>query len=163
MLLKKTVTDLDETDIEIMRIMQDDARITMRELARQVSMSPPSTAERVRRLEEGGFIQGYRTALDPAKLGYTTHAFILISKLRPDQVRPFYAQVQNIPEIVSVQKLYSGGYFAMVEVFCHSPKQLDAVQSHLVDLGYADQTTLLGAPNKEKLTGLDLELELGEE
>ena len=60
MLLKKTATDLDATDYEIMSIMQEDARITMRELAQRISLSPPSTAERVRRLEEGGFIQGYQ-------------------------------------------------------------------------------------------------------
>ena len=48
MLLKKTATDLDATDYEIMSIMQEDARITMRELAQRIALSPPSTAERVR-------------------------------------------------------------------------------------------------------------------
>lgn len=156
MLLKKTAADLDETDFAILRIMQEDARITMRELAQRVALSPPSTAERVRRLEEGGFIQGYRAALDPAKLGYTIHAYVLIAKLRPEQVRPFYRHVQDIPEIVAVQKLYSGGYFAMLDIYCQSTEQLDAVQSHLVDLGYSDQTTLVCSPNKEKQTGLNI-------
>lgn len=156
MLLKKTLEDLDATDFRILDIMQEDARITMRELAQRVALSPPSTAERVRRLEESGFIQSYQTLLDPSLLGYTTHAYILISKLRPDQVRPFYRDVQTIPQIVAVQKLYSGGYFAMLDVYCRDTAELDAVQSHLVDLGYGDQTTLLGAPGKEKLSGLPL-------
>ena len=155
-MFKKTAADLDDTDLEIMSVLQEDGRITMRELAQRIALSPPSTAERVRRLEEGGFIQGYRAELDPAKLGFDTHAYILVAKLRPDQVRPFYRHVQEIPEIVAVQKLYSGGYFAMLDVYCRSTEQLDAVQSHLVDLGYGDQTTFVCAPNKEKLTGLDL-------
>lgn len=161
MLLKKTATDLDATDYEIMSIMQEDARITMRELAQRISLSPPSTAERVRRLEEGGFIQGYHAELDPAILGLTTHALILIAKLRPDQVRPFYRHVQEIPQIVSVQKLYSGGYFAMLDVYCHSTEELDMVQTDLVDHGYGDQTTLVCAPNKEKQAKLDLRIDDG--
>ena len=156
MILKKTAADLDATDFEIMSIMQENARITMRELAQQIALSPPSTAERVRRLEESGFIQGYHAELDPAKLGYTTHALILIAKLRPDQVRPFYRHVQEIPQIVSVHKLYSGGYFAMLDIYCHSTEELDAVQTDLVDRGYADQTTFVCAPNKEKQAGFDL-------
>ena len=103
MILKKTAADLDATDFEIMNIMQENARITMRELAQQIALSPSSTAERVRRLEESGFIQGYHAELDPAKLGYTTHAMILVAKLRPEQVRPFYRYLQDIPQIVSVQ------------------------------------------------------------
>ena len=156
MILKKTAADLDATDFEIMNIMQENARITMRELAQQIALSPPSTAERVRRLEESGFIQGYHAELDPAILGLTTHALILIAKLRPEQVRPFYRHVQEIPQIVSVQKLYSGGYFAMLEVYCRSTEELDMVQTDLVDHGFADQTTLVCAPNKEKQTGFDL-------
>lgn len=156
MLLKKTATDLDATDLEIMSIMQEDARITMRDLAQRIALSPPSTAERVRRLEEGGFIQGYQAYLDPSKLGFTTHAYILIGRIRVDKVRQFYRQMQDIPEIVSVEKLYTGGYHCILNVFCQNTEQLAAVQSKLIDLGYEEQTTFVCAPNKEKQAGLNL-------
>lgn len=154
MVLKKTAADLDDTDLEIISVLQEDARITMRDLARQVALSPPSTAERVRRLEEGGFIQGYHAALDPTKLGHTTHAYILIGKIRVEKVRQFYRQMLEIPEVVSVEKLYTGGYHAILNVFCQNTEQLDAVQTKLIDLGYGDQTTLLCSPQKEKRSGL---------
>lgn len=159
MLLKKTATDLDATDYEIMSIMQEDARITMRELAQRIALSPPSTAERVRRLEEGGFIEGYQATLDPSKLGYTTHAYILIGTIRADKVRQFYREMQEIPEIVSVEKLYTGGYHCILNVFCQNTEQLDAVQTRLIDLGYAEQTTLLCSPQKEKQAGFDLQID----
>lgn len=157
--LKKTAADLDATDVEILNVLQGDARITMRDLAQRICLSPPSTAERVRRLEEGGFIQGYQALLDPSILGLTTHAYILVGKIRPEKVRQFYQQVQDIPEIVSVEKMFTGGYHAILNVYCRGPEQLDAVQTHLIDLGYGDQTTYICSPQKEKQTGLELSAE----
>ena len=155
--LKKTVAELDDTDIEILRILQEEARITMRDLSQRIALSPPSTAERVRRLEEGGFIRGYRAQLDPSILGYTTHAYILIGKISPDKVRQFYQDVQDIPEIVSVEKLFTGGYHAILNIYCQSPSHLDKVQYRLLELGYGEQTTMLCSPQKEKQSGLPLD------
>ena len=60
---------LDEGDRRILRILQQDGRITNQELAARCAMSPSACLERMRRLRERGYIRGYAALLDAEKLG----------------------------------------------------------------------------------------------
>ena len=66
---------LDPIDLRILRVLQENGRITNVELARRVGMSPPPCLRRVRALEEAGVIRSYQTDIDPAALGYTVTVF----------------------------------------------------------------------------------------
>ena len=59
---------LDSIDLDILRALQQDARLTTRQLAAKVNRSPPPVFERVRRLETQGFIRRYAALLDADKL-----------------------------------------------------------------------------------------------
>jgi Lrp/AsnC family leucine-responsive transcriptional regulator len=72
---------LDAVDTALLRALARDARATMADLARAVGLSPPSVAERVRRLEEAGVIRGYAALVDPAALGLSLAAYIRIRPL----------------------------------------------------------------------------------
>ena len=61
--------NLDETDIKIMSIMQDNARIDVTRIARRVNKTPHPIHDRIYRLEQDGYIKGYYTLLDRAKIG----------------------------------------------------------------------------------------------
>ncbi len=61
---------------KILKILQQDARISFSELGRRVNLSTPAVTERVRKLEDAGLIKGYCADVDPAKLGYPITAFI---------------------------------------------------------------------------------------
>ena len=74
-MVKKT---LDGVDLKILRILQDEGRISNLDLSKKISMSPPPTLRRVRDLENNGYIDGFRANLDPTKLGYD---FILFHEL----------------------------------------------------------------------------------
>jgi Lrp/AsnC family leucine-responsive transcriptional regulator len=67
---------LDDVDWAIIDQLQQDARITLSELGRRVSLSSSATTERVRQLEEQGIIAGYRAVLDLAKVGYPVLAIV---------------------------------------------------------------------------------------
>jgi Lrp/AsnC family leucine-responsive transcriptional regulator len=82
---------LDQTNLEILRELQDDARLSMAALGRRVSLSAPAVAERVQRLERAGVITGYRAELDPRALGFSVAAVV--------RVRPAMGQLHKIPEI----------------------------------------------------------------
>lgn len=69
---------LDEKDEKILDILQRDGRATNVELARLVELTPSATLERVRKLEERGFIKGYLATLDPHALGLGLVAFIFV-------------------------------------------------------------------------------------
>ena len=70
---------LDSIDLKILRILQDEGRISNLDLSKKIGMSPPPTLRRVRDLEDNGYIDGFRANLDPTKLGYDLTAWIFIS------------------------------------------------------------------------------------
>ncbi len=69
---------LDRVDLQILRDLQEDGRITNVELARRAGISAPPCLRRVRALEEAGFIKGYHAELDGESLGYEVRFFALI-------------------------------------------------------------------------------------
>ena len=77
---------LDEKDVRILEILQKDGRTANVDLARAVELTPSATSERVRKLEERGFIKGYTALLDPRALGLGLVAFIFMRVDDPDDL-----------------------------------------------------------------------------
>ena len=77
--------ELDGIDLKILRILQDEGRISNLDLSKKIGMSPPPTLRRVRDLEKNGFIDGFRANLDSSKLGYDLTAWIFISLKNQNQ------------------------------------------------------------------------------
>jgi Lrp/AsnC family transcriptional regulator, leucine-responsive regulatory protein len=75
---------LDRVDCSIVRALQRNGRDSFAEIGKAIGLSPTSVAERIRRLEESGVIEGYGVRLSPAKLGYPVTAFILARPNGPD-------------------------------------------------------------------------------
>lgn len=69
---------MDSTDREILSILQSDGRISNAEVARRVGMAPSAILERIRKLEERGYIAGYCARLNPAKLGCGLLAYLYV-------------------------------------------------------------------------------------
>ncbi len=108
---------LDEKDIQILKILQDDGRITNADLAKQIELSPPSALQRVRRLERAGFIRGYTALLDPEALGYGITVWAMMSlTLHQDQpIEKFREGIQQIPEVVECYNV-SGEYDFLLKI-----------------------------------------------
>src|SRR5256714_10012762 len=71
-------TELNATDRKILRILGQDGRASYQAVADEVGLSRPAIMERVKRLEESGFIRGYRVQLDRAKIGLPVTAFVAV-------------------------------------------------------------------------------------
>jgi Lrp/AsnC family leucine-responsive transcriptional regulator len=69
---------LDEIDAKILTIIQQDARISNAEIARQVGMAPSAIFERIRKLEAQGVVKGYETRLSPQALDLRLLAFVFV-------------------------------------------------------------------------------------
>ncbi len=108
---------LDQADRHILRLLQEDGRITNADLARQVGLSPPSMLQRVRRLEQKGLIKGYSAQLDPEKLGYSLQVLAMIGlAMHQDQpIENFISQVENVPEIMECSHV-SGDYDFLLKI-----------------------------------------------
>lgn len=102
---------LDRIDLRILRVLQDDARITHQKLAEAVHLSASSVHERVKRLQRDGFILGYRAQLNPDKLGAALMVFVevLLDRTVHDVMDTFKAAVQVRPEILEAH-LVAGGF-----------------------------------------------------
>jgi Lrp/AsnC family leucine-responsive transcriptional regulator len=100
--MKQYSEELDEQDITILRELQQDNSISNVELARRVSLSPPATHARVRRLKELGYIRETVALLDREKLGYDMLCFITVSLQmhKPDDVQRFHDMVMEMPEVM---------------------------------------------------------------
>jgi DNA-binding Lrp family transcriptional regulator len=70
--------EIDEVDLQIIRLLRSDARRSARAIAREISMSPGAVTERLSRLEESGVIRGYHADVDPEALGYRMRVMIFI-------------------------------------------------------------------------------------
>jgi Lrp/AsnC family transcriptional regulator, leucine-responsive regulatory protein len=70
---------LDEIDVKILNKLQENGRIRRNSLAELVGLSLPSLSERMRKLEETGYITGYAAIIDPKKVGRDVTAFIIVA------------------------------------------------------------------------------------
>ncbi len=69
---------INDIDIQILNIIQQDARISNAEIARQVGLAPSAILERVRKLEERGVIRGYAAEIDASQIGFGLTAFVFV-------------------------------------------------------------------------------------
>lgn len=69
---------IDEIDNKILNIIQQDARISNAEIARQIELAPSAVLERIRKLEERKVIRGYAAEIDAAQVGYNLTAFVTV-------------------------------------------------------------------------------------
>jgi len=93
---------LDEISLKILKILQKKARIPNVEVARQVDMAPSAVLERIRKLENRGFIDGYEVRLNPQKFKRNLVAFITVFTSPQEDVNTVGAQLSSIPEVQEV-------------------------------------------------------------
>ena len=109
--------DLDKTDRKILKLLQQNARMPMTELAEKVGLSTTPVTERVRRLERENIISGYHAHLNPHALGQSLLVFVEI-KLRSKSgniFEDFRCEVTRIPQIMECH-LVSGEYDYLIKV-----------------------------------------------
>src|ERR1700755_2047214 len=92
---------LDEKDKAILRLLQENAKITVREIAAQVHLSTTPVHERIRRLEETGVIRQYATLLDHSKVrrGLLAICYVLLKGPNKKSGARFIRTIQQMPEI----------------------------------------------------------------
>jgi len=111
---------LDKTDLDILRVLQNDARLTVKELAARVHLSTTPVFERMKRLEKNGYIKRYVTVLDAEKLnrGFMVFCSVKMSRLNRDIATNFAAVIRDIPEVTECYNI-SGSYDYLLKI--HAP------------------------------------------
>jgi Lrp/AsnC family leucine-responsive transcriptional regulator len=109
--------DLDRYDRAILKLLQQDARITNSSLAEKVSLSESACLRRVRALEEAGLIEGYTAVLNQQKAGYPVNVFVNITLDRQAQpgLEAFETAVRKLPEVMECY-LMTGEYDYLIRL-----------------------------------------------
>lgn len=95
---------LDRFDAELLKALAEDARAPIRELAQRIGLSAPSTAERVRRLEEAGVIEGYMVRVNPAAVGLPIGAYLRIRPM-PGELNRVADLLATLPEVIACDRV----------------------------------------------------------
>ena len=93
---------LDSVDLQILKILQENAKITNVELAKRVGLSPAPTLGRVKRLETQGVIKSYHAKINPEAIDLQVKTFVLVSLAwqKEGALESFLAEINNIAEII---------------------------------------------------------------
>jgi Lrp/AsnC family leucine-responsive transcriptional regulator len=128
----------DETNIALLRLLREDPRLSVSELARRVKMSAPAVRERLQRLEEAGIVS-WRIALDARALGFPICAFVRV-RPAPGQLTKVAELAQQMPQVTECHRVTGEDCFVM-KVHIEAIDQLDRVLDQF--LAYGQTTTSL--------------------
>jgi Lrp/AsnC family leucine-responsive transcriptional regulator len=108
---------IDATDLRILNLLQEDAKFTNKEISTKLGLSITPVYERIKKLEERGYITAYRAIVDKYKLGYQLTAFcnVRLKEHTTVYLRQFENQVQELPEVMECYHI-AGMYDYLLKV-----------------------------------------------
>lgn len=115
---------LDQIDLKILRTLQKNAKLTTKELAEAVNLTPTPVFERQKRLEKQGYIKGYVAVLDPEKLNLSLMVIcsVKLKQINKEIAERFTYEINKLPEVIECYNT-SGNYDYMLKVRSADMKQ----------------------------------------
>jgi Lrp/AsnC family transcriptional regulator, leucine-responsive regulatory protein len=133
---------MDSLDLKILTMLDADARRTFADLARELDVSQPTIADRVRRLESRGILRGTMLCLDHARLGYGVGAFVRI-RANCASKRALVEAASKMPQIVEMVAV-TGEDCSIARVVARSVEELANVLERLGAFGQTSTSIVLG-------------------
>lgn len=117
------IEKLDKVDLQILRALQENARLTTKELAAKVCLSSTPVFERLKRLETNGYIKKYIAVLDAEKLnqGFMVFCKIKMERMSYDIASEFSEVISNIPEVTECYNI-SGSFDYLLKIYASDMK-----------------------------------------
>ncbi len=115
---------LDDIDLQILKTLQKNAKLTTKELADAVHLTPTPVFERQKRLERQGYIKKYIAVLDPEKLNLGLQVFckVKLKQINREIAEAFTRRIMRIPEVTECYNT-SGAYDYLLKVCARDMKQ----------------------------------------
>lgn len=124
---------MDDIDRKILKILQENARTSLKTIAEKTFLSSPAVSARIEKLERDGIIAGYHALVDPMKLGYHIIAFINLDVIPEDKPK-FYAYAAGVPNILECSCV-TGDFSMLMKVAFPSTMELDIFIGQLQKFG----------------------------
>ena len=100
---------IDKTDILILKIMQEDGRASVSEIAKKVKLSIPAAGERIKKLSEKGLLKKFVAILNHKKAGLDLTAFVFIVSEHSDHYSKFVEEANNCEAVLECHSITGGG------------------------------------------------------
>lgn len=115
---------LDDKDLQLLRLLQNDSKLTVKELAKEINLSPSPVFERVKRLEQEGYIKKYAALLDAEKLnlGLTVYCQLKLKSNDSYLAIEFEREILEIEEVAECYSI-SGDFDFLLKVYVKDMKQ----------------------------------------
>lgn len=135
----------DLRNIELLKILLENPRIAISEVARRIGMSSPAVKERITRLEEAGIIAGYRVELSPQALGYPVTAFVRV-RPAPGQLSKVAELAKQMPEVVECHRVTGEDCFILKIHIGSIGEHLDRVLDQFLVYGQTTTSIVQSTP-----------------
>lgn len=135
---------MDQTDLKIISILQNNGRISMKELGKIVSLSPPAVAERVKKLEETDVIQRYTAVINNEKIGKPISVLINAS-IKPENQKDFLHFAEKKEEIVKCHHV-TGPHSMIIKANLREMKHLEELVREIQVYGNTETYIIMSSP-----------------
>lgn len=140
---------IDDIDRAILTCLTEDARQSLKVLSARVGLTSPSTAERVKRLEERGVIEGYGARINLSALDYQLQALVRVRPM-PGMLQKVDKMIQALPECIECDKVTGEDCFVM-RLVVRSIEQLDALLDSIAEYAQCNTSIVKSTPVKRRL------------
>lgn len=140
---------MDSTDMNILGILQEDGRISMKELGKKVGLTSPAVSERVKRLEENGVITGYKAIVNPDLINKSIKAFITID-IKSQNYKRFLEYVPKNAYIIECHHV-TGGDCMIMKIMVKNMEELEQVIDDFKRFGNTQTNLILSTLIENKI------------
>lgn len=126
-------SNIDDLNWKILECLQANARETFASIGRKVGLTPPAVAERVKKMEDLGIIEGYKAKVSHAKTGHQLKAIITLRAFM-GKLKPFLAMVTSLKEVVNCYRI-TGNENIVMEVVLKDQFHLEEFIDKLIQYG----------------------------
>lgn len=152
--------NLDKIDLKILKILQENAKITNLQLSAEIGLSPAPTLERVKKLETAKLIKGYYTQVDEEALGIGIKAIIQITLTRQleNAISNFKKEIAKIPEIMECYQVTGNADYVLIALLKdirHFENLISLRLSKVEEIGQMQTMIILSKVKDSKLLPLE--------
>lgn len=139
---------IDTLNAKILKCLQQNARLSNAEIGRQVGISSPAVSERIKKMEDIGVIEGYKTIVSPFEIGYQLKAIITLRAFM-GKLKPFLEKVKTYDEVINCYRI-TGDENIVMEVVLKNQKHLETFIDQLISYGESKTQIVLSSVVKQK-------------
>lgn len=152
---------IDKIDRKILQMLEDNARVSVKEIAEANFMSSPAVANRIRRMEANDLIRHYYSDIDYSAMGYVVKAFINL-EVKPEDKSEFYPFIDKIPNVIQCDCV-TGDYSMLIQAAYRRPEELDHLVNELQKFGRTKTEIAFSTPIEHRPIPVRLPSDLEED